>query len=181
MYFYIFCSQTAVSWNLWFTREAAFTQWHLAGRDVLWWMVPSENHGAAFGSMTVLREGVFYLISILNVWSACLGSPQTTCLAVLRCSCGTELSCNHGIIPSLYCAGTQVFLVAWIPVMSQSYGRRNFVLFATEIQRGSFPCGGMAIGNHCVWKSLNLTLCFFSWLYVRLDFRTYGEVLLFSS
>lgn len=27
----------------------------------------SENHGAAFGSMTVLREGVFYLISILNV------------------------------------------------------------------------------------------------------------------
>lgn len=58
-------------------------------------MVPFENHGAAFGSMAVLREGVFYLISILNVLSACLGSPQTTCLAVLRCLCGMELRCNH--------------------------------------------------------------------------------------
>lgn len=111
MYFYIFCSQTAVSWKLWFTTEAAFTQWHVADRDVLWRMVPSENHGAAVGSMTVLREGVFYLISVLNVWSACLGSPQTTCLAVLMCSCGMELRCNHGIVPSLYCAGTQAFLV----------------------------------------------------------------------
>lgn len=99
MYFYIFCSQTSVSWKLWFTRKAALIQWHVAGRDVLWWMVPFENHEAAFGSMTVLREGVFYLISILNVLSACLGSPQTTCLAVLMCSCGMKLRCNHTSFP----------------------------------------------------------------------------------
>lgn len=42
-------------------------------------------------------------------------------------SLGVHVGCSWDAI-------TQVFFVAWIPVMSQHYGRRNFVLFATEIQ-----------------------------------------------
>lgn len=170
MYFYIFCSQTAVSWKLWFTREAAFTQWHVAGRDVLWWMVPLKIMELLLEAWQFWGEGVFYLISILNVWSACLSSPQTTCLAVLRCLCGMELRCNHTSFP----CGVD-------PCDVTALRQEEFCPFATEIQRGSFPCGGMAIGKHCVCKSFCLTLCFFSWLCVRLASRTYGEVLLFSS
>lgn len=84
----------------------------------------------------------------------CLPRLSPNHMLVLMCSCGMKLRCNHGIVPSLYSAGRQVFPVAWIPVMSQLCGRRNFVLFATEIQRDSFPCGGIAIGKQCLEKSL---------------------------
>lgn len=169
MYFYIFCSQTAVSWKLWFTREAAFTQWHVAGRDVLWWMVPLKI-------MELLLEAwqfwgrvsfISFQFWMYEVPASALPKPHAWL------SLGVYVGWSWDAI-------TQVFLVVWIPVMSQRYGRRNFVLFATEIQRGSFPCGGMAIGKHCDCKSFCLTLCFFSWLCVRLASRTYGEVLLFS-
>lgn len=73
--------------------------------------------------------------------------PETTRVAVSRCSRGMEPRCNPGgFRPSIYCAGTRVLLGAseGSPGLHSTTAGVNAVLcLQPKMQHGSFQCGRM--------------------------------------
>lgn len=186
VFFLILSSQTAVNWKLWFTREGCFcpinvwlTQMY-SGEAVL-----SAESRSCFLKRDTFEGGVSFISFQFWMYEVPASAlPKTTRLAVSRCSRGMEPRCNHGgFAPSIYCAGTQVLLGISEGPCDFTALWQGWILSRVcdwKMQHGFPSVEECAIRKRCVWKSPYLPLCFFSWLCLRLDSRTYGEILLSS-
>lgn len=141
MYFFILSSQTAVNWKLWFTREGCFCPvthgWYRCRAEKWCSLV---NHGAAFQSMIVLREGC--LLSHFN--SECMKclpqlSPRLHAWLSLDVHVGWSQDAITVVLHQV-CWDNKSSLAWGVPVTSQRFGQDEFCpVLATENAAWLFP------------------------------------------